>query len=583
MINKKIHNFAIMAHIDHGKSTLADRFLEITNTVSKDKMKDQYLDSMDIERERGITIKMRPCRMDYKGEIVNLIDTPGHVDFSYEVSRALAAVEGAVLLIDASKGVQAQTLANLELAKNLIIIPVLNKIDLAEAQVQESLVQVSKLLNTKDILQISAKKGINIEKVLDAVLQEVPEPTIDLEKPFKALIFDSVYDSFKGVIAYIRVFQGKIKVNDKIFLAASKTETKIKELGYFNPDFFPQTELKAGEIGYIATGIKEPGKVKIGDTILNNSEEKPLAGYKEPEPMVFANIYPQDPNEFTALKEALQKLKLNDPSLVFDLQNNEALGRGFRCGFLGTLHIEIVSQRLEREFGLELVISTPSVVYKIIDKKEKERLVYSPTEYPDQYLRAEEPWAELKIIVPSVYLGKINEVLQSVEGRYIQTDYLGDKVIIIFETPLREIIKDFYEKIKGTTQGYASLHYRVMGFKPGKLIKMEILIAGKLETAFSRIIPENKMFEEGKKVVKKLKEILPSQQFAVALQAIVGGRIIARETISSRRKDVTAPLYGGDYSRKRKLLERQKKGKKELKEKGKIKIPPDVYFKVFKA
>ncbi len=580
-----IKNFCILSHIDHGKSTLADRFLEVTKTVSSDKMQDQYLDSMDIERERGITIKMGPCRMNYKGVILNLIDTPGHVDFSYEVSRALSSVEGAILLVDVSKGIQAQTLANLEMAKNLVIIPVLNKIDLPDAQVKENFEQLSKLLNTKDIFQISAKKGINIEQILEAVLDKVPEPETETEKPFKALIFDSVYDSFKGVIAYVRVVQGVVNKNDKIYLFNSKTEVKIKELGYFNPGFSPQEELKAGEIGYIATGIKEPGKVKIGDTILTNLEEKPLAGYKDPEPMVFANIYPEDPNDFTSLKEALQKLKLNDPSLVFDLESNEALGRGFRCGFLGTLHIEIVSQRLEREFNLDLVISTPSVVYKVIDKKGKETLIYAPSEYPDQSLIAntEEPWAELKIIFPAKFLGKTMEILQSIEGKYIETNYMGDKVIIIYETPLREIIKDFYEKIKGGTQGYASLHYQVIGFRPSKLVKMEILIAGKSESAFSRIIPESKIFEEGRKIVKKLKEILPSQQFSVPLQALVGGKIVARETLSSRGKNVLAPLYGGDYSRKRKVLERQKKGKKEMRSKGKIKIPSDVYFKVFKT
>ncbi len=578
-------NFCILSHIDHGKSTLADRFLESTGTVSKDKMQDQYLDSMDLERERGITIKMRPCRMNYKGEVLNLIDTPGHVDFSYEVSRALAAVEGAVLLVDVSKGIQAQTLANLELAKDLIIIPVLNKIDLPNVKIEENLKEVSNLLKTDDILQISAKKGINIESVLDAVLQKVPEPEKEFKKPFKALIFDSTYDPFKGVIAYIRVVQGKISSDDKIFLSSDKKENKIKELGYFSPDFSPQKELIAGEIGYIATGIKEPGKIKIGDTILKNQEEKPLPGYQEPKPMVFANIYHEDPNKFVVLKEALEKLKLNDPSLVFDLQNNEALGRGFRCGFLGTLHIEIVSQRLEREYNLNLVISTPSVVYKVVDKKGKEELIYSPADFPDQSLisSTKEPWAELKIIFPTQYLGKVTEILETIDGKYIETDYLGDKVIIIYEAPLREIIQDFYEKIKGGTQGFASLYYNILDFKPGNLVKMDVLIAGNLETAFSKIVPEKKAYEEGKRMVKKLKESLPNQQFEVALQAALGGKIIARETISGRRKDVTGDLYGGDYSRKRKLLERQKKGKKELKNKGRVNIPSEVYLKVFKS
>jgi GTP-binding protein LepA len=592
-----IRNFCIISHVDHGKSTLADRFLEITKTIPEEKMRPQYLDMMDLEREKGITIKMQPVRMEYQGYILNLIDTPGHVDFSYEVSRSLAAVEGAILLVDATKGIQAQTIANLELAKkqNLVIIPAVNKIDLPQAKIEETKEEVAKILNIfkNEIFEISAKEGTNVEKLLQAVIEKIPCPKGDKEKPLKALIFDSKYDPYKGVIAYVKIFDGLVNTKDLIYLIATKTEGEVKELGFFQPEPTSKNILSAGEIGYIATGIKEPGKIRVGDTIIKISNFKsqisnlePLPGYKEPKPMLFASLYPENPDDYDLLKEAINKLKLNDPALIFEPETQEVLGRGFRCGFLGTLHTEIVSERLKREFDLNLVISTPQVSYKIIDKKEREFLIKSASEWPalSQIKEILEPWVKLEVMSPNAYLGKVLEILESLKGRQIQTQYFGqDKVLLIYEVPLREMIISFYDKIKGQTQGFASMNYEILGYRPADLVKLEILIAGRKEDAFSKIVPKERVFEEGKKIVKKLKEILPPQLFSVALQAVISGKIIARETIRARGKDVIAPLYGGDYTRKRKLLEKQKKGKKELKEKGRVRIPSRVFLEMMKV
>ena len=607
-MQKNIRNFAIFAHIDHGKSTLADRLLELTETIDKKKMTPQFLDSMELEKEKGITIKLKPVRMAYTLNAIpytlNLVDTPGHVDFSYEVSRSLAAVEGAVLLVDATQGIQAQTLANLELAKkqNLKIIPVVNKIDSPIAKIEESAEELANLLNVPpdEIIKISAKDGTNVEQVLQAIIEKIPPPVADGVRPgsdpsltpFRALIFDSEFDSFKGVIAFIRVVGGEILDGEKIQLMAAEVSAEIKELGFLNPGFLKQQKLSAGEIGYIATGIKEPGKVRAGDTIIKLNIEnqisdiKPLPGYKEPKPMVFASLYPENPDDFDVLKVALSKLKLNDPALVFEPEMKEALGRGFNCGFLGTLHIEIISERLEREFGLSLVISTPSVVYKIIDSKDKEVFIYSASDWPEQskIKKTEEPWVSLEIISPSSQIGKIMEILKDLKGDYINTDYLTpERVIIIFEVPLRGIVANLYDKIKTVSQGYASMNYKILGFRPGNLVKMEIWVAGHKEEAFSRIVAENEAYQEGKKTVEKLKDVLPPQQFSVALQAVIGGKVIARETISARRKDVTGYLYGGDVTRKRKLLEKQKKGKKLLKEKGRVNVPTKAFLEVFRA
>ncbi|MGB2762475.1 MAG: translation elongation factor 4 [Minisyncoccales bacterium] len=604
MINQsEIRNFVIISHVDHGKSTLADRFLELTGTIPENKMQEQFLDMMDLERERGITIKMQPVRMEYNGYIMNLIDTPGHVDFSYEVSRSLAAVEGAILLVDVIKGIQAQTIANLELAKKqgLVVIPVINKIDLVQVQdkIEETKKELAKLLDIseKDILSVSAKKGANVEKVLSAVVEKIPSPPTTFSrkvmsgKPFRALIFDSKYDAYKGVIAYVRVVDGQIETNKEIYLMAAETEAKIKELGYFKPELSPQNVLSAGEIGYIATGIKEPGKVRVGDTIIKlkvKSEKlkvinvEPLPGYKEPKPVVFVSVYPENSKKYGLLKESLSKLKLNDPSLHFEPEHKEIFGQGFRCGFLGSLHLEIAVERLRREFGLDLIVFSPSVVYKIINESNKERLIYSSADWLQKGGgEVQEPYAKLEIITPLNYLGKVMKVLDEFQTKYIGTEYLGpSKLLLIHHCPLREIIIGFYDKLMSASQGYASMNYEILGYQKSDLKKIEILIAGKKEEAFSKIVPKDKAYPEAKKFLEKIKEVLPAQQFSVALQAVVDGKIIARETVRARGKDVIAPLYGGDYTRKRKLLEKQKKGKKKLKEKGQIKIPSDVYLKV---
>jgi GTP-binding protein LepA len=593
----KIRNFCIISHIDHGKSTLADRLLELTNTIPKEKMRPQYLDMMDLEREKGITIKMTPVSMEYEGYVLNLIDTPGHVDFSYEVSRSLAAVEGAILLVDATKGVQAQTMANLELAKkqNLVIIPAVNKIDSPQARIEETKEELTNLLgiSKKDVFAISAKEGTNVKELLEIVIKKVPPPERNFEKPLRALIFDSKYDSFKGVIAFVRIVEGKIKPGDKVYLIQAKIEGEAKEVGYFKPELSPRDEIFGGEIGYIATGIKEAGKVRVGDTITShlvtkslNQLVEALPGYKEPKPMIFASLYPENPDDFDLLKEALVRLKLSDASLTFEPETKESLGRGFLCGFLGSLHTEITTERLRREFGLNLVISTPSVLYKVIDKKGKEIFIKSTTDWPNpaDINEAKEPWVKLEIISPSNYLGRVLEILEALQGKYIETKYFGqERIILIYEVPLREILFGFYDKLKGQTQGFASMNYEVLDYRTRDLVKLEVLVAGKKEETFSRIVPRERAFEEGQKIVRKLKEVLPPQLFSVPLQAAVSGKIIARETIKARRRDVIAPLYGGDYTRKRKLLEKQKKGKIELREKAKIRIPPKVYLEIFRG
>jgi GTP-binding protein LepA len=597
-----IRNFTIIAHINHGKSTLADRFLELTRTVKQEDMKPQFLNIMALERGKGITIKMHPVRMNYslngKEYILNLIDTPGHVDFSYEVSRSLAAVESAVLLVDATKGIQAQTIYNLDLAKkqNLVILAVINKIDVPEARVDETKKELAKLLEIpeSEILAVSAKEGWGTKELLEKIIEITPPPKVETEAPFKALIFDSKYDSFKGIIVFVRIFSGKIKANEKIFLIHSKIESEIKEVGFFTPELNPSEELKAGEIGYIATGIKEAGKVGVGDTVIKTAfktqiqdpEKEALPGYQTPKPVVFASLYPQDLGEFENLRDALLKLKLNDPSFTFEPETREGLGRGFRCGFLGNLHIEIVTERLRNEFGLDLVISTPSVIYKIIDQKEKETSIFNPADWPEsfQIKEVQEPWSKLEVLTPTVFLGQVLKILENLEGKQVETKYFSqDRVFLIYEVPLREIIAGFFDKLKSQTKGFASMNYEILGYRKGDLLKLEILIAGKKEEAFSRIVPRFKAFEEGKRITQKLKEILPPQLFSVAIQAIVGGKIIARETMRAKGRDVIAPLYGGDYTRKRKLLEQQKKGKKELKAKGEVRVPQEVFLEIFRS
>ena len=580
-----------MAHIDAGKSTLADRFLELTGTVESKKMRPQFLDSMDLEQERGITIKMHPVRMYYQGYQLNLLDTPGHVDFNYEVSRSLAAVEGAVLLVDATKGIQAQTVGNLELAKQqkLKIIPVINKTDLAQAQIQETEKEIVDLLKVdpSEIIKISAKKGINVEEVLEAIIARIPPPESYGSQILRGLIFDSKHDPYRGILAFVRIFEGEVKTGDKIYLLQSKTKGEAKAVGIFKPNLSSAPKLSAGQIGFIATGIKEAARVRAGETVAGNPELKSLPGYSEPQPKVFLSIYPENSNDFEQLKYGLEKLKLTDASLHFKPEFKETLGRGFQCGFLGLLHAEIISERLKREFGLNIFLSTPSVMYRAVLQNKQEMFIYTSADWPEsaQILFTEELWAEVQILTPMNYLGQVSELIKSMESAYQKTDYLGsEKLELVYEMPLREIIaKNFYDKLKSATQGFASMNYRVLDWREVKLVKLDILILGQKEEAFARIVPEKEAHQEGKRVVERLKEKLPQQLFAVPLQAAIGGKIIARETIRARRKDVIAPLYGGDYTRKRKLLERQKKGKKELKEKGKIKIPPKVFLEVFKV
>ncbi|MEK7519425.1 MAG: translation elongation factor 4 [Patescibacteria group bacterium] len=603
-----IRNFVIIAHIDAGKSTLADRLLEITQAVDRRKMQPQYLDSMDLERERGITIKMQPVCMNYqfktKNYQLNLIDTPGHIDFSYEVSRSLAAVEGAILLIDATQGIQAQTIGNLDLAKKhgLTIIPVINKIDLAIAKIEESIKEIVNLLQIKEeeIIKISAKEGTNVEKVLERVIEKIPAPKGLEEPPLRALIFDSKYDSHKGVIAFIRIFDGQIKKGEKIYLMQAKAEGDAKEVGVFRPELSPINQLSTGEIGYIATGIKESTKVRTGDTItskfeIRNSlpgsrseklEIKPLDGYEEPQAKIFLSIYPKNADDFEDLKIGLEKLKLTDASLYFKAEFKEGLGRGFQCGFLGLLHSEIITERLKREFGLELVLSIPSVLYKVKTQNQKEKYIYTSADWPDQsqILSSQELWARMKIITPLHYFGSISRLMENLEVKYIKTDYLGeDKTEFIYEISLREIIvKNLYDRIKSASKGFASMDYEILDWREIKLVRLDILILEEKEESLSKIVPEKEAHEEGRKTVEKLKEVLPPQLFALPLQAVIGGKIVARETIRAQRRDVIAPLYGGDYTRKRKLLEKQKKGKRELKERARVRIPPNVFFEILK-
>ena len=589
----KIKNFVIISHIDHGKSTLADRLLEITETIKKDKMKPQYLDSMDLEREKGITIKMTPVRMEYssRGEkmILNLIDTPGHIDFNYEVSRSLAAVEGAILLVDATKGIQAQTITNLDLAQKegLVIIPAINKIDSLQAMTKEVKKEIRELLDFKDeeIFSISAKTGENVAALMEEVVERVESAEDNSKKPLRALIFDSKYDSFLGVVSYVRIVDGSVKANDKIYFINSRAQGAVKELGVFRPDMTPVQELKSGEIGYIATGIKDPEKIRIGDTIVSLGQEnlvESLPGYKNPEPKIFVSLYPKEQDDFELLKTALSKLKLNDSALFFEQQNFHVFGRGFLCGFLGSLHTEITMERLKREFGLELVISSPQVLFKAEDGKGKEVLIYNPVNWSESFKNFSEPWAEVRIIIGSSYLGRVFEFVNGLEGKHVDSHPFGEnRYCLVYEMPLREIIGKFYENLLNITQGFSSLTFKEIGYRRADLVKLEILINGKKEEAFSRILPQSKVNAEARKMVEKLKDVLPKQSFSVPIQGKIGGKIVSRETLKATRKDVTAPLYGGDYTRKKKLLEKQKEGKKKLREKGEVRIPPEVFLKVF--
>lgn len=592
----QIRNFAIISHIDHGKSTLADRFLELTATVDKRKMREQYLDQMELEREKGITIKLQPVRMVWRLSdseyVLNLIDTPGHVDFAYEVSRSLAAVEGAILLVDGTQGIQAQTLANLHLAQKagLKIIGAINKIDLEIPNLAALKTEISRLIGAAEdeIAMISAKTGEGIGELLERLIQEIPPPGDGFEKPLRGLIFDSHFDPYKGVIAYVRIFEGRVNRGDKIYLMAKNVKTEVLEAGVFRPQLEAVSGLAAGEIGYLATGIKDPGLVRVGETVTLANLPKfpePVAGYREPQPVVFASFYPENADNYENFREALKKLKLNDAALAYEPEFSEALGRGFRLGFLGMLHLEIARERLKREYNLDLIITTPSVAYKVTDKTGKILTVYTPQGLadPSRIEIISEPWVRAEILLPPRYAGQVMTLLKELRTGFKTSEYLSEqRMMIIFEAPLADVIVDFYDRLKSVSEGYASMSYEIIGERPGDLAKLDILVAGELVEAFSRIVPKERVSAEGRRLVEKLKEILPRQVFAVSLQAAVGGKIIARENIPAMRKDVTGYLYGGDYTRKRKLLEKQKRGKKRLKKLGRLDIPHKVFLEILK-
>ncbi|MDD5489165.1 MAG: translation elongation factor 4 [Candidatus Moranbacteria bacterium] len=603
---KNIRNFCIIAHIDHGKSTLADRMIEITKTVEQRKMKEQLLDSMDLERERGITIKLQPVRMIYHLKnsntryqipntkyTLNLIDTPGHVDFGYEVSRSLAAVEGAVLLVDASKGVQAQTVANLYQAieQNLEIIPVVNKIDLPNAEVEKTKKEIVHLLGCEkeEILEASGKTGAGVPEILEKIVEKIPPPKGEKGKPLRALIFDSKYDTYKGVLAYVRIIDGEVKAENKIVAMATKQESLVIEVGHFSPDLVKTGALSPGDIGYIATGFKTVEDCRVGDTItISNlkSQIPSLPGYKEIKPVVYASFYPKEGDDYNFMRDALGKLKLNDAAFAFEPESNLALGRGFRCGFLGLLHMEIIQERLKREFEIDPVITTPSVVYEVKTKGREGKLqIFSPLEMPDPSVieSIEEPYVKLDIISPSKYLGSIMELMRNTRAEYKNTEYIdAERLILTFNSPLTDVIIDLHDKLKSASSGFASMNYEFTGYRPNDLVKLDVLVAGEKVDAFSRIIPRQNSFGEGKAVVEKLKDSIPRQNFQVAIQAAIGGKIIARETLKAFRKDVTAKLYGGDVTRKRKLLEKQKKGKKKMTQSGRVEIPSSAFLAVLR-
>lgn len=601
----KIRNFCIIAHIDHGKSTLADRMLEITNTVEKRKMKDQLLDGMDIERERGITIKLQPVTMEYQGYKLNLIDTPGHVDFSYEVSRSLAAVETAVLLVDCTQGIQAQTLANLYLAleQNLTIIPVVNKIDLPAANVEKTKHEIIKLLGCREeeIICSSGKTGVGVTDILEAVIKYGPQPSLnqaDNNSQYpRALIFDSKYDEYKGVVAYVRVFDGELRKGDKLRLLATAAESEILDVGIFRPDYFSTGVLQAGDIGYVITGFKQVAECRVGDTLTANigtsfnAKVKPLSGYKDVKPMVFAGIFPKEGNDFKELREAMEKLKLNDAALAYEPERSDALGFGFRCGFLGLLHLEVFQERLRREYNLDLIVTIPSVAYRVFKSNGEELIIRTPQRLPEPSSidRIEEPWVILDIVTPKTYLGNIIKLTQEKRGVYKNTEYLSDegensRVLLHYEIPMAAILTDFYDKIKSVSAGYASINYEYLDYREADVVKMDILVAEDIIESLATIVYRDQAFREGKEIVQILKDTLPKQMFVVKLQAAIGGKVIAAERLSAMRKDVTAKLYGGDVSRKRKLLEKQKKGKKKMMAagKGSVDIPPDTFVKILK-
>ena len=594
---KYIRNFSIIAHIDHGKSTLADRLIEKTGVLSKREMEEQILDNMDIEKERGITIKAQSVRMKYKAKdeneyTFNLIDTPGHVDFNYEVSRSLAACDGAILIVDSTQGVEAQTLANVYLAidNNLEILPVINKIDLPSSRPEETKKEIEDIIGipAEDAPCISAKTGLNIEEVLERIVTDIPAPKGDEKSKTKCLIFDSYYDNYKGAVAYVRVFDGTVKVGDTIRLMASKKVFTVTEVGYFVPGSYMKTnEIKAGEVGYIAASIKSLSEIHVGDTITLDDDpaDEPLRGYKKVTPMVYCGIYPVDGSEYENLKVALEKLKLNDAALEFEQETSAALGFGFRCGFLGLLHLEIIEERLDREFDLGLITTAPSVIYKVHKTNGEILEIYNPGDLPPQVEISfiEEPIVTANILTPKDYVGGIMEMCQNRRGKYIDMKYLDEnRVTLIYEMPLNEIIYDFFDNLKSKTKGYASFDYEFKEYKEAKLVKLDIHVNGEAVDALSFIVHKDMAYVRGKKMVEKLKTVIPRHLFVIPLQAVIGGTIIARETISALRKDVLAKCYGGDITRKKKLLEKQKRGKEKMRQIGKVEMPQEAFLSVLK-
>lgn len=589
MKRDNIRNFSIIAHIDHGKSTLADRLLEITGAVSKREMKDQLLDNMDLERERGITIKLNAVRLNYKGYIINLIDTPGHVDFSYEVSRSLAACEGAILVVDAAQGIEAQTLANLYLAmeQDLTIIPVINKIDLPNADIPRVKKELMEVLGFKDedIFLCSAKTGEGVAEILDAVIEKVPSPCVEEDKKTRALIFDSYFDSYRGVVLLVKVEDGKIKVGDTIKMMSTGSCFEVTELGVHSPREEKYKELVSGEVGYVVASIKDISSVAVGDTITirDNPADTPIKGYKEMKPMVFSGIFPTETNRYEELKEALNKLKLNDAALTFEPETSEALGFGFRIGFLGLLHMDVIITRIEREFNLGIIATSPSVVYIVTLTDGSKVEVDAPSKMPDKtkidYI--EEPYIYTNIIAPAEYIGSIMELCQNKRGIYKSVDYIdATRINVHYEIPLSEIVYDFYDKLKSTTKGYASFDYELCGYKESDLVKMDILLNGEIVDALSLIIHKDNAYSKGRSIVTKLRELIPRQMFQIPIQASIGSKVIARENISALKKNVLAKCYGGDVSRKRKLLEKQKEGKKRMKMVGSVEVPQEAFLKV---
>jgi len=587
MDQQHIRNFSIIAHIDHGKSTLADRILQLTETVSAREMRDQLLDSMELERERGITIKAQAVRVHWKGHELNLIDTPGHVDFTYEVSRSLQACEGALLVVDAAQGIEAQTLANayLALENDLEIVPVVNKIDLPQADPDAAAAELADLIgeDTARVLRISAKTGEGVAGVLDAIVERIPAPAGDADAAARALIFDSSYDQYRGVVAFVRVVDGVFRPREQLRAMALGTRFEAQEIGFMSPAMRPVQELRAGEVGYVITGLKDVSELRVGDTLTTerNAAGQPLPGYKDVKPMVFAGLFPTDSDDYPELRDALEKLKLNDAALFYEPETSQALGFGFRCGFLGLLHMEIVRERLEREFDLDLLVTAPNVAYRVKPLNGDWVEVHTPADLPDSYDEVEEPYIRASIIVPKEYVGAVMELNNERRGKFGQLEYLSEqRVHLSYELPLAEIVLDYYDQLKSRTRGYASFDYDMAGFRPGNLSRVDILVAGEPVDALSLIVHRDFAYERGRQLVEKLREEIPRQMFDVAIQAAIGSRVIARETVKARRKDVLAKCYGGDITRKRKLLEKQKAGKKRMKSVGGVEVPQEAFLAV---